>query len=253
MQSFKFIETFFFLSLAITFALIVTLVYHFKKRMENMETKCDTMFDIVQNLAKEVLEFKKFESQNISTRDEESFVNNVAYDNLNDLTSNINYETIESLKQDLPFINQTNEENSDEESEEENSDEESEEENSDEESEEENSDEESEEEIDIESEDLEINQPSIDKIDIPDDIDNDDGINVNITGDISESATFDSVEVLEEIPHVNHPELQKISLSALKKKTKTSLQELAKEYNLIVNDDMTKNDIITLITAISGN
>lgn len=63
MQSFKFIETFFFLSLAITFALIITLVYHFKKRMENMETKCDTMFDIVQNLAKELLDFKQTNNQ----------------------------------------------------------------------------------------------------------------------------------------------------------------------------------------------
>ena len=66
MASFKFIETFFFLSLGITFALIITLVYHFKKRMESMETRCDTMFDIVQNLAKEVLEFKNSNNEELN-------------------------------------------------------------------------------------------------------------------------------------------------------------------------------------------
>ena len=86
MQSFKFIETFFFLSLGITFALIITLVYHFKKRMENMETKCDTMFDIVQNLAKEVLDFKRaayVEQPGVSSPLEQ-----VAYDTLDDVVNN---------------------------------------------------------------------------------------------------------------------------------------------------------------------
>jgi hypothetical protein len=86
MLSFKFIETFFFLSLGITFALIITLVYHFKKRMENMETKCDTMFDIVQNLAKEVLDFKRtayVEQPMVSMPLEQ-----VAYDTLDDVINN---------------------------------------------------------------------------------------------------------------------------------------------------------------------
>ena len=77
MISFKFIETFFLLSLAITFALIVTFVYHFKKRMENMETKCDTMFDIVQNLAKEVLDFKR-----------SNCIEQVSYETLDDVAIN---------------------------------------------------------------------------------------------------------------------------------------------------------------------
>ena len=40
----NFIETFFFISLAITFILIVMLVYHFKDRLGLLEQKCDTMF-----------------------------------------------------------------------------------------------------------------------------------------------------------------------------------------------------------------
>jgi hypothetical protein len=89
MLSFKFVETFFFLSLAITFALIITLVYQFKKRMENMEKKCDTMFDIVQNLAKEVLGFKQnnYEEQPIISPSHQ--MEQVAYDNL-DVAVNTN-------------------------------------------------------------------------------------------------------------------------------------------------------------------
>jgi len=54
MGAFNFIESFFLLSLGITFVLIVLLVYHFKQRVSSMEQKCDTMFDIVQNLVKEL-------------------------------------------------------------------------------------------------------------------------------------------------------------------------------------------------------
>lgn len=54
MASFQFIETFFFLSLGITFGLVLLLVYHFKQRITTLEQKCDTMFDIVQNVVKEL-------------------------------------------------------------------------------------------------------------------------------------------------------------------------------------------------------
>jgi hypothetical protein len=59
MSSFNFIESSFLLSLGITFVLIVLLVYHFKQRLGAMEQKCDTMFDIVQNLVKEMNTVKK--------------------------------------------------------------------------------------------------------------------------------------------------------------------------------------------------
>ena len=58
MGAFNLIETFFFLTLGITFALIILLVYHFKKRISTMEQKSDTMFDIVQNVAKEIIIIK---------------------------------------------------------------------------------------------------------------------------------------------------------------------------------------------------
>jgi hypothetical protein len=54
MALFNFIETFFFISLGITFALILLLVYHFKQRMTGLEQKCDTMFEIINDMVKEM-------------------------------------------------------------------------------------------------------------------------------------------------------------------------------------------------------
>lgn len=54
MGFFNFIETFFFLSLGITFVLILLLVYHFKQRVTTLEQKCDTMFDILNTVVKEL-------------------------------------------------------------------------------------------------------------------------------------------------------------------------------------------------------
>lgn len=54
MSVFNFMETFFFISLGITFILILLLVYHFKQRLSTLETKSDTMFDIMNNIVKEM-------------------------------------------------------------------------------------------------------------------------------------------------------------------------------------------------------
>jgi len=54
MGFFGIIETFFFVSLAITFILIMLLVYHFKQRLIDVETKTDNMFEIMNNLLKEM-------------------------------------------------------------------------------------------------------------------------------------------------------------------------------------------------------
>jgi hypothetical protein len=58
MGFFNFVETFFFISLAITFVLIMMLVYHFKGRITLLEQKCDTMFDIMNNIVKEMRTIK---------------------------------------------------------------------------------------------------------------------------------------------------------------------------------------------------
>lgn len=59
MGLFNFIETIFFFSLAITFLLILLLVYHFKQRISSMEQKSDTMFDIINGVVKELSNIKK--------------------------------------------------------------------------------------------------------------------------------------------------------------------------------------------------
>lgn len=54
MGFFNLLETAFFISLAITFVLIMMLVYHFKSRLVILEQKCDTMFEIMNNMIKEM-------------------------------------------------------------------------------------------------------------------------------------------------------------------------------------------------------
>jgi hypothetical protein len=54
MGVFNFMETSFVISLGITFVLILLLIYHFKQRLTATETKQDTMFEIINNLAQEL-------------------------------------------------------------------------------------------------------------------------------------------------------------------------------------------------------
>lgn len=53
MGFFNLVETFFFISLAITFVLIMMLVYHFKDRLTSLESKSETILEIINNLLKE--------------------------------------------------------------------------------------------------------------------------------------------------------------------------------------------------------
>ena len=59
MGFFNFIETFFFISLGITFILMILLIYHFKHRLFSLEKKSDTMFEIINNVVKELTNIKK--------------------------------------------------------------------------------------------------------------------------------------------------------------------------------------------------
>jgi hypothetical protein len=54
MAFFNFIETFFFLSLGITFVLILLLVYHFKERIGTVEKKSESLLEIINNMVKEM-------------------------------------------------------------------------------------------------------------------------------------------------------------------------------------------------------
>lgn len=63
MGLFDFVGTFFFLSLGITFVLILLLVYHFKQRLTDMEQKSDKMFEIVNTIVKEMGNMRRVISQ----------------------------------------------------------------------------------------------------------------------------------------------------------------------------------------------
>lgn len=54
MGVFNIIETFFFLSLAITFVLILLLVNHFKQRINQLEQKNATMFEIINSMMQQI-------------------------------------------------------------------------------------------------------------------------------------------------------------------------------------------------------
>jgi len=70
MSFFSLLETFFFISLAVTFVLIMMLVYHFKGRLVLLEDKCNTMFEIMNSMVKELknihMQIQKQETEPIS-------------------------------------------------------------------------------------------------------------------------------------------------------------------------------------------
>lgn len=62
MGFFSFVENFFFISLGITFVLILLLVYHFKQRMSSVERKGETMFELMSSVVKEINVLKNVHS-----------------------------------------------------------------------------------------------------------------------------------------------------------------------------------------------
>ena len=55
-------ESLFLISLLITFGAIVFIIYHFKHNINSLESKCNTMFDIINCLAKDVRDSKQIAS-----------------------------------------------------------------------------------------------------------------------------------------------------------------------------------------------
>ena len=106
MGLFSFMETSFFFTLGITFLLILLLVYHFKQRISNAESKQDTMFEIINNLVQEVSK----------TQQALSHMNRPSSPYPVSLYSNFHTEQVE---QNLPQINEEDKEEEDEEEEEE--------------------------------------------------------------------------------------------------------------------------------------
>lgn len=83
MSVFNFMETFFFISLGITFVLILLLVYHFKQRLSAIEQKSDTMFDIINNVVQEITSVKTFVVANMTQNTVSSFIPASVYESQN--------------------------------------------------------------------------------------------------------------------------------------------------------------------------
>ena len=130
MGFFSFIESFFFISLAITFVLIMMIIYHFKQRIGVVEKKTETTVEILNNLAKEMNVLRGFvfnmNSMNsmgsmgsspffsVSGSEEREMVNNITID----LNDNIQIEHL-----DINEEPEEEEEESDEDSDEDDDDE----------------------------------------------------------------------------------------------------------------------------------
>jgi hypothetical protein len=69
-------ETSFVISLGITFVLLLLLIYHFKQRLSVAESKQDTMFEIINNLAQELNNMKM--SLSLMNRPPTPFPHNVS-------------------------------------------------------------------------------------------------------------------------------------------------------------------------------
>lgn len=94
MTSFSIFESFLFLSLATTFVLILLLFYHFKGRLFSIEKKCDTLFEISQNLAAQIQNNSISSSKLVDIHTDNDIVNVKKFEQINNLM-NENIEEIE--------------------------------------------------------------------------------------------------------------------------------------------------------------
>ena len=113
---FRIIETFFFISLAITFLLVLLLVFHFKMRLLTLEEKHDTTLEIINNIVGELQYIKK-----TGINEQEIKKVNIKVEPIYDLNECNEYIT--ELDDKRVFVSEG--EGSDEESDEEDSDDES--------------------------------------------------------------------------------------------------------------------------------
>lgn len=116
MGSFSFLETGFFFTLAITFLLMLLLVYHFKQRLLSTEQKQDTMFEIINNLVHEFNNIKTslammnrpptpypMQNQNITTELHEETVLPQSLDEIEDFEDS-EYESDEESEDELVVV-----------------------------------------------------------------------------------------------------------------------------------------------------
>ena len=60
-------DSVFYLGLVVTFLLILLVVYHFKNRVTTMEHRCDTMFEIMNNIVQELNLLRRQQTMNMGS------------------------------------------------------------------------------------------------------------------------------------------------------------------------------------------
>ena len=120
MGFFNFIETFFFISLAITFVLILLLVYHFKQRLSHLENKSETVVQIINNIVKEINNMRTYFT--LPHQLANKSLNNISYsiqeNNYGTYTTQYKEFDNEEQTDNLKAINDEDEEDDDEDEEE---------------------------------------------------------------------------------------------------------------------------------------
>jgi hypothetical protein len=115
-------ETSFVISLGITFVLLLLLIYHFKQRLSVTESKQDTMFEIINNLAQELNNMKM--GLSLMNRPSTPYPHNIVGENISNGDINV-YEQMEKLvNEDSDDEDSDDEDSDDEDSDDEDSDDE---------------------------------------------------------------------------------------------------------------------------------
>jgi len=95
-MKFLMLESFFFITLGISCILLLMLIYHFKGRLNQMETNQQTLFEVVNNIVQELTEIKRISINNASNMSYNNVQEkiNVEFDNDNDVPDLIVNENI---------------------------------------------------------------------------------------------------------------------------------------------------------------
>ncbi len=254
-MKFLMLESFFFITLGISCILLLMLIYHFKGRLNQMETNQQTLFEVVNNIVQELTEIKRITINNAS---------NMSYNNVQEKI-NVDFDDdndVPDLIVNENMVMQHGDEESDSEDEEysDDSDLESEDENSDEdEDEDENSDEVKVVSVDIDDSLDEIEQQDesngLEELDnqlissIQEQEENLEEVDINTQEiDNIKVSKLEETSVLEESDNVSLS--SSVSKSVYKKMNVASLKALVIEKGLSTDPGkMKKNELIDLLDS----
>ena len=260
MGFFNFIETFFFISLAITFVLILLLVYHFKQRLSHLEHKSETVVQIINNIVKEINNMRNYFS--MTEQGVNKSLNNITYS-----IQESNYGTYSNPYKVGEFDNNLNEDlavdEDDEEEDDEDDEEEDDEEDDEEDEEEENDDEDDDKHVDETDSNIllsEIQEVIMDDTELTEEIK---VINVGTSleteneihaddinsDDCIEPLDTDEQEESVEIQEDNEIHVEKINTTDLEKETLENSGEITKESSREVYQKMTVQALKTLVIS----